>query len=111
VRKNGPKGGERAVGKNNDGESFLLGQQSTFNNSMPGTIVETVVCRDQMIRVSPVYANIVGRVRDHIHDSAQTDWTDQDRKKYHHLELQALKGGPISTDTQLVSKRTRTEVF
>jgi hypothetical protein len=60
---------------------------------MPGTIVETVVCRDRMIRASPVYSNIVGRVRDHICDPAPTDWTIHDRKMYHHLELQALRGG------------------
>jgi hypothetical protein len=82
---------------------FFQGQQSTFDKSMPGTIVETVVCRDQMIRASPVYSNIVGRVRDHIRDSAPTDWTDQDRKKYHHLELQALRGG-ANTDRHAVGK-------
>jgi hypothetical protein len=30
------------------------------------------------------------------------DWSDQDRRKYHHIELQALLGGPIPADTQLV---------
>jgi hypothetical protein len=111
VRKNGPQGGEGAVGKNNVGESFLPGQQSTFDKSMPGTTVETVVCRDQMIGASPVYANIVGRVRDHICDPTPTDWTDQDRKKYLHSELQALRGGPIPIDTQLVSRELGQKSF
>jgi hypothetical protein len=49
VQKNGPPGGEGAVGKDYDGESFLPGQQSTFDKSMPGTLSEEGVCRDQMI--------------------------------------------------------------
>jgi hypothetical protein len=60
VRKNGPQGGEGAVGKNNDGESFLLGQPSTFDKSMPGTIVETIVCRDQMIEPVPFMQTSLG---------------------------------------------------
>jgi hypothetical protein len=83
-----------------DGESFLPGQQSTFDKSMPGTLSEEGVCRDQMIE--PVlYSSNVGRVS-HIRDPAPMDWSDQDRKKYHQVELQALLGGPIPADTQLV---------
>jgi hypothetical protein len=67
---------------------------------MPGTLSEEGVCRDQMIE--PVlYSNNVGRVS-HIRDPAPMDWSDQDRRKYHQVELQALLGGPIPADTQLV---------
>jgi hypothetical protein len=100
AQKNGPPGKEGAVGENVDGESFLPGQQSTFDKSMPGAPSEEGVCRDQMIE--PVlYSNNVGRVS-HIRDPAPMDWSDQDRRKYHQVELQALLGGPIPADTQLV---------
>jgi hypothetical protein len=32
------------------------------------------------------------------------EWSDQDRKKYHQPELQALLGGPMPADIQLVIK-------
>jgi hypothetical protein len=100
VRKNGPPRGEGAVGKKYDGESFLPGQQSAFNKSMLGTLLEEGVCRDQMIE--PVlYSNNIGRVS-HICDPAPMGWSDQDRRKYHQVELQALLRGPIPADTQLV---------
>jgi hypothetical protein len=58
------------------------------------------VCCDQMIE--PVlYSNNVGRVN-HIRDPAPMDWSDQDRRKHRQVELQALLGGPIPADTQLV---------
>jgi hypothetical protein len=68
------------------GESILPGQQSTFDKSMPGTtLYEEVVCRDQM--VEPVlHSNTVGRVK-HIRDRAPRGWPDQDRKKYHQVDL------------------------
>jgi hypothetical protein len=100
VQKNGPPGGTGAVGRNNDGEFILPGQQVTFDKSLPGTPLEAGVCRDQMIE--PVlYSNIVGRVS-HIRDLAPLDWSDHDRRKYHQVELQALLGGPIPADIQLV---------
>jgi hypothetical protein len=100
VRKNGPPRGEAAVGKKYDGESFLPSQQSAFDKSMPGTLSEEGVCRDQMIE--PVlYSNNVGRVS-HVRNSAPMDWSDQDRRKYHQVKLQALLEGPIPADTQLV---------
>jgi hypothetical protein len=100
VQKNGPPRGEGAVGKTYDGESFLPGQQSAFDQSMHGTLLEEGVSCDQMIE--PVlYSNNVGWVS-HIRDPAPIDWSDQDRRKYHQVELQALLGGPILADTQLV---------
>jgi hypothetical protein len=97
-----PKEGEIIGEKHQDGESKLSGQQSTFDKSMPGTTFETVVCRDQMIE--PVlYSNAFGRVS-HIRDLAPMEWSDQDRKKYHRPELQALLGGPMPADIQLVIK-------
>jgi hypothetical protein len=33
---------------------------------------------------------------------APTEWPDQDRKKYHQTKLQALLGGPIPAEMQLV---------
>jgi hypothetical protein len=100
VQKNGPPRGEGAVGKKYDGESFLPGQQSTFDKLMSSTLSEEVVCRDQMIE-PVIYSNNVGRVS-HIRDPAPMDWSDQDRRKYHQVELQALLGRPIPADTQLV---------
>jgi hypothetical protein len=97
-----PEEGEIIGEKHQDGESKLSDQQSTFDKSMPGTTFETVVCRDQMIE--PVlYSNAFGRV-DHIRDLALMEWSDQDRKKYHQPELQALLGGPMPADIQLVIK-------
>jgi hypothetical protein len=100
VQKSGPLGGEGAAGKSNDGKSFLPGQQSTFDKSMSGTPSEEFVCRDQMIE-QVLYSNNVGRVS-HIRDPAPMDWSDQDRRKYHQVELQAMLGGPIPADTQVV---------
>jgi hypothetical protein len=57
------------------------------------------VCRDQMIELV-LYSNNVGQVS-HIRDPAPMDWSDQ-RRKYHQVELEALLGGPIPADTQLV---------
>jgi hypothetical protein len=50
-----------------------------------------------------LYSNTYGRVS-HIRDLAVMEWSDQDRKKYHQPELQALLGGPMPADTQLVIK-------
>jgi hypothetical protein len=57
------------------------------------------VCLDQMIEpdLLPSRAQIC-----HIRDAAPTDWSDQDRKKYHQTELQALLAGPIPAEMQLV---------
>jgi hypothetical protein len=108
-RKNGPPGGKGAVGKKYDGESFLPGQQPTFDKSMLGTLSDEGVCRDQMIE--PVlYSNNVGRVS-HIGDPAPMDWSDQDRRKYHQVELQALLGGPIPANTQLVIRALEQRSF
>jgi hypothetical protein len=97
-----PEEGEIIGEKHQDGESKLLGQQSTFDKSMPGTTFETIVCRDQMIE--PVlYSNAFGRVS-HICDLAPMEWSDQDWIKYHQPELQALLGGSMSADIQLVIK-------
>jgi hypothetical protein len=97
-----PEEGEIIGEKHQDGESKLSGQQSTFDKSMPGTTFETIVCRDQMIE--PIlYSNAFGRVS-HIRDLAPMEWSDQDRKKYHQPELQALLGGPMPADIQLVIK-------
>jgi hypothetical protein len=83
-----PEEGEIIGEKHQDGEFKLSGQQSTFDKSMPGTTFEIVVCRDQTIK--PVlYSNAFGRIS-HIRDLAPMEWSDQDRKKYHQLELQAL---------------------
>jgi hypothetical protein len=91
-----PEEGEIIGEKHQDGESKLSGQQSNFDKSMPGTTFETVVCRDQMIE--PVlHSNAFGRVS-HIRDLAPMEWSDQDRKKYHQPELQALMGGPMPVD-------------
>jgi hypothetical protein len=107
VRKNGPPRGEGAVGKKYDGESFLPGQQLAFNKSMSGTLLEEGVCCDQMIE--PVlYSNNVGRVS-HIRDPAPMDWSDQDWRKYHQKELQALLA---NTSRYTVGDScTRTKVF
>jgi hypothetical protein len=91
AQQNGPPGGEGAVGKNDDGESFLPGQQPTFDNlSMPGTPRETGVCRDQMIE--PVLISSTAGRGSHIRDLAPMDWSNQDWRKYHQVELQALLG-------------------
>jgi hypothetical protein len=92
AQKNGPPRGEGAVGKNEDGESFLPGQQLTFDQSMPGTPKEMGVCRDQMIE--PVLISSTAGRGSHIRDLAPMDWSDQDRRKYHPVEFQALLGGP-----------------
>jgi hypothetical protein len=93
-----PEEGEIIGEKHQDGEFKLSCQQSTFDKSMTGTTFETVVCRDQMIE--PVlYSNAFGRVS-HIRDLAPMEWSDQDRKKYHQPELQALLGGPMPAATR-----------
>jgi hypothetical protein len=109
VRKNGPPRGEGAVGKKYDGKSFLPGQQSAFDKSMPGTLSEEGVCRDQMIE--PVlYSNNVGRVS-HICHPTPMDWSDQDRRKYHQVELQALLGGANTSRYTVGDSCTWTKVF
>jgi hypothetical protein len=103
MRKNDPSEEGEIIGeKHQEGESMLPGLQSTFDKSRPGTTFETVVCRDQMTK--PIlYSNTYGRVS-HIRDLAPMEWSDQDRKKYHQFELQALLGGPMPADIQLVIK-------
>jgi hypothetical protein len=50
MQKDDPHTGEIVGKKRDNGESELLGQQSTFDKSMPGTTLnEEVVCLDQMI--------------------------------------------------------------
>jgi hypothetical protein len=90
------------VGKKRDnGESILPGRQSTFDKSMPGTaLYEEAVCRDQLIEPD-LRINTISRVC-HFRDMVPTDWPDQDREKYHQLELQALLGGPIPTGVQFM---------
>jgi hypothetical protein len=87
-----PEGGVVAGEKREGGKSVsLVGQQSTFDKSMQGTTFATVVQEDP--NTEPVlYSYTVGR-DDHIRDPAPTDWTVQDRTKYHQTELQALLGG------------------
>jgi hypothetical protein len=88
---------------------FLVGQQSTFDKSMQGTTFATVVQEDP--NTEPVlYSYTVGR-DDHIRETAPTDWTVQDRTKYHQTELQALLGGPIPADIQLVVRDLRRKLF
>jgi hypothetical protein len=54
--------------------------------------------------IEPIfYSNAFGRVS-HIRDLAPMKWSDQDQKKYHQPELQALLGGPMPADIQLVIK-------
>jgi hypothetical protein len=109
VRKNGPPGGEGAVGKKYDGESFLPGQQSTFDKSMPGTLSEEGVCRDQMIE--PVlYSNNVGRVS-HIRDPARMDWSDQGLEKVPSSRVASPVGGANTSGYTVGDSCTRTEVF
>jgi hypothetical protein len=68
---------------------------------MPGTaLYEEAVCRDQMIEPD-LDISMISRVC-HLRDMASTDWPNQDREKYHQLELQALLGGPIPTGVQLM---------
>jgi hypothetical protein len=67
---------------------------------MPGTPRKMGVCRDQMIE--PVLISSTAGRGSHIRDLAPMDWSDQDRRKYHQVELHALLGGPIPADTQLV---------
>ena len=103
MQKNGPPGGPGAVGKSNDGEFILPSQQVAFDEPLPNTPLEMGVCRDQV--VEPVlYANMVGLSgrTSYIRDPAPLDWSDHDRRKYHQVELQALLGGPMPADTQLV---------
>ena len=69
---------------------------------MPGTTFENDVWQDQM-REPVLYANALGGVS-HIRDLAPVEWSDQDRKKYHQPELQALLGGPMPADTQITIK-------
>jgi hypothetical protein len=101
-RMDGPPEGGVVVGEKREGGKSisLVGQQSTFDKSMQGTTFATVVQEDP--NTEPVlYSYTVGR-DDHIRDPAPTDWTVQDRTKYHQTELQALLGGPIPADKQLV---------
>jgi hypothetical protein len=69
-----PEEGEIIGEKHQVGVSKLLGQQSTFDKSMPGTTFETVVCCDQMIE-PVIYSNAFGRVS-HIWDLAPMEWSD-----------------------------------
>jgi hypothetical protein len=90
-----PEEGEIIGEKHQEGESMLPGLPSTFDKSRPGTTFETVVYRDQV--TEPIlYANTYGRVS-HIRDLAPMEWSDQDRKKYHQPELQALLWGPMAS--------------
>jgi hypothetical protein len=101
-RMDGPPEGGVVVGEKREGgtSASLVGQQSTFDKSMQGTTFATVVQEDP--NTEPVfYSYTVGR-DDHIRDPAPTDWTVQDRTKYHQTELQALLGGPIPANIQLV---------
>jgi hypothetical protein len=70
-----PEEGEITGEKHQDGESKLLDQQSTFDESMSGTTFEAVVCRDQMMKPVP-YSNASGRVS-HIRDLTSMEWSDQ----------------------------------
>jgi hypothetical protein len=102
MQRNNPWTAGEVVGKKRDnGESILPGQQSTFDKSMRGTaLYEEAVCRDQLIEPD-LCINTISRVC-HLCDMAPTDWPDQDREKYHQIELQALLGGPIPTGVQLM---------
>jgi hypothetical protein len=69
---------------------------------MQGTTFATVVQEDP--NIEPVlYPYTVGRA-DHICDPAPTNWTVQDRIKYHQVELEALLGGPIPANMRLVMR-------
>jgi hypothetical protein len=97
-RMDDPPEGDVVVGEKREGGKFvsLVGQQSTFNNSMQGTTFATVVREDP--NTEPVlYSDAVGR-DDHIRYPAPTGWTVQDLTKYHQTELEALLGGPILAD-------------
>jgi hypothetical protein len=102
MQKNNPWTKGEVLGKKRDNGEFIFpGQQSTFDKSMPGTaLYEEVVCRDQMIEPG-LCINTISQVC-HLCDMAPTDWPDQDREKYHQLELQALLGEPIPTGMQLM---------
>jgi hypothetical protein len=104
-----PTRGEVVGEEYSDCESILPDQQSAFDKLMHGTTNEEVVCRDQMIE--PIlYSSTVGRVS-HIRDPAPVEWPDHDRKKYHQVELQALFGGPIPADIQLVIRELGQRAF
>jgi hypothetical protein len=100
MQKDDPHTGEIVGKKRDNGESELLGQQSTFDKSMPGTTLnEEVVSLVQIIE--PDLLSSRAQIC-HIRDVAPTHWSDQDQKKYHQTELQALLGGPIPAKMQLV---------
>jgi hypothetical protein len=97
-RMDDPPEGYVVVGEKREGGKSvsLVGQQSTFDKLMQGTTFATVVQEDPNTELV-LYSYTVGR-DDHIRDPAPTDWTVQDRTKYHQTELQALLGGPIPAD-------------
>jgi hypothetical protein len=102
VRRNDPPEEAAVVGEKRSGgkSTSPLGQQSTFDKSMQGTPITTVVQEDP--DVEPIfYAPMNGRA-DHIRDQAPENWTIHDRQKYHQIELQALLGGSMPVDIQLV---------
>jgi hypothetical protein len=76
---------------------------------MQGTTFATVVQEDPNTEPG-LYSYTVGR-DDHIRDPAPTDRTVQDRTKYHQTELQALLGGPIPADIQLVVRNLGRKSF
>jgi hypothetical protein len=102
VRRNDPPEEAAVVGEKRSGgkSTSPLGQQSTFDKLMQGTPFTTVVQEDP--DVEPIlYAPMKGRAN-HIRDQAPDSWTIHDRQKYHQIELQALLGGPMPADIQLV---------
>jgi hypothetical protein len=76
---------------------------------MPGTPREMGVCRDQMIE--PVLISSTAGRGSHIRDLAPMDWSDQDRRKYHQVELQALLEGTKTSGHAAGDSCSWTKVF